>query len=275
MKKILLIVLVVWTTSFSFAQQGNIIYTDFEPDLCVQELSAQDSHDTLKIDLDQDGTIDFKMYIESKYPTMVRYVYVTSSWDFRYCYNNIYSYGYMDENDSVIPNHTLWAEANRVWELLWSDSYMEFIMGFRKTVNGENYYAWANIYMHRNLHGNGYEPGPGEFDIVSAYCKDMAYCTIPDYPMKWGETYFSGIDENDVFSTIATLHPNPTNGLVTITGKDLKQAEVINTLGQQVATAHGEGERLIVDISALPAGVYFVNVTDEEGRKCVRKVVKE
>ena len=71
------------------------------------------------------------------------------------------------------------------------------------------------------------------------------------------------------------IHPNPTTGLVTITGKDLKQAEVFNTLGQQVATARGEGERLTVDIGALPAGIYFVNVTDEEGRKCARKVVKK
>ena len=72
-----------------------------------------------------------------------------------------------------------------------------------------------------------------------------------------------------------TLYPNPTNGLVTITGKDLKHAEVFNTLGQQVATASGEGETLHIDIANLPAGVYFVNVTDGEGRKCVKKVVKE
>lgn len=72
-----------------------------------------------------------------------------------------------------------------------------------------------------------------------------------------------------------TIHPNPTNGLVTITGKDLKQAEVINTLGQRVAKVQGEGETLQIDIANLPAGVYFVNVTDGEGKKCVRKVVKE
>jgi hypothetical protein len=42
-----------------------------------------------------------------------------------------------------------------------------------------------------------------------------------------------------------------------------------------VATATGEGERLTVDLSGLPSGIYFVNVTDKEGRKCVRKVVKE
>jgi hypothetical protein len=58
-------------------------------------------------------------------------------------------------------------------------------------------------------------------------------------------------------------------------GHDLKAAVVFNTLGQQVATATGEGETLQIDIANLPIGVYFVNVTDGEGRKCVRKVVKE
>lgn len=72
-----------------------------------------------------------------------------------------------------------------------------------------------------------------------------------------------------------TIHPNPTSGQVIITGKELKSARVINTLGQCVATVKGEGEQITVDISDLPAGVYFVNVTDSEGRKCVRKVVKE
>ena len=76
-------------------------------------------------------------------------------------------------------------------------------------------------------------------------------------------------------SLACTLYPNPATGFVTITGTNLKQAQIINTLGQCVATAKGEGEQLSVDISDLPAGVYFVNITDSEGRKCVKKVVKE
>ena len=74
---------------------------------------------------------------------------------------------------------------------------------------------------------------------------------------------------------VVTLHPNPANSIVTITGKNLKSAEVLNVLGQSVATVKGQGETLQIDIANLPTGVYFVNVTDEEGRKCVRKVVKE
>jgi hypothetical protein len=83
------------------------------------------------------------------------------------------------------------------------------------------------------------------------------------------------LDVEEKEDMVCTVHPNPTNGMVSITGIDLKQAEVFNMLGQCVAATQGEGERLTVDISSLPAGVYFINVTDEEGRKCVRKVIKE
>jgi hypothetical protein len=104
---------------------------------------------------------------------------------------------------------------------------------------------------------------------------EMAYCTIPNYPLLIGQTDFTlDVDENES-KAFAFIYPNPTTGMVTIMGKDLKQAEVFNALGQQVATAKSEGERMTVDISALPAGVYFVNVTDGEGRECVKKVVKE
>ena len=82
------------------------------------------------------------------------------------------------------------------------------------------------------------------------------------------------VEENNTIA-IATIYPNPTTGLVTITGQDLKSAEVFNTLGQKVATARSEGETMQIDLSELPIGVYFVNITNKEGRKCVRKVGKE
>ncbi len=72
-----------------------------------------------------------------------------------------------------------------------------------------------------------------------------------------------------------SLTPNPTTGLVTIAGENLRQAEVVNMLGQKILSVQGEGNELRIDMGALPAGVYIVNVTDEEGWKCVRKVVKE
>ena len=56
--------------------------------------------------------------------------------------------------------------------------------------------------------------------------------------------------------------------------------------GNLTATVCGDAvERLSYDawgrrrnpngLKSLPAGIYFVTITDAEGRKCVRKVVKE
>ena len=91
MKKYIIGILAIFALlpfSRSIAQEGEIIYTDFEPDLSINgENYIID--DTIKVDIDQDGTPDFKMYIHAQYPTMVRYVYVTSSWDFRLCCNSI------------------------------------------------------------------------------------------------------------------------------------------------------------------------------------------
>jgi hypothetical protein len=83
---------------------------------------------------------------------------------------------------------------------------------------------------------------------------------------------FLDIDEQ---SPVFTLHPNPTTGRLTIRGERLRQAAVANLLGQQVLSAQGMGDELCLDLAALPAGIYFITVTDEEGRNGVRKVVKE
>ena len=88
-------------------------------------------------------------------------------------------------------------------------------------------------------------------------------------------SYYVGVPENEADHTEMKVYPNPTSGQVTVTGKNLKQAEVVNLLGQRVATVAGDGDVLHIDMANLPKGVYFVNITDAEGRTCVRKVVKE
>ena len=91
---------------------------------------------------------------------------------------------------------------------------------------------------------------------------------------EWFTCNPTSVVENGVKEEIE-VYPHPATGIVTIIGKDLIVAEVFNTIGQCLATVKGEGEQLTMDISNLPAGVYFVNITDGEGRKCVKKVIKE
>ncbi len=86
--------------------------------------------------------------------------------------------------------------------------------------------------------------------------------------------YFSGTGLDEI-EQLFRVFPNPTTGQVTITGRDLKSAEVFNTFGQHVATATSDGDRLTVNLSGLPVGVYTVSVTDKEGKNSVRKVIKQ
>lgn len=86
--------------------------------------------------------------------------------------------------------------------------------------------------------------------------------------------YFSGtgVDEKE---QMLVVFPNPTTGVVNIIGKNSKTAEVYNGLGQHLASASGEDEQITIDLDDLPVGIYFVNIFEKDGRKCVRKIVKE
>lgn len=87
--------------------------------------------------------------------------------------------------------------------------------------------------------------------------------------------YYVGISENPTPDDMVTIRPNPTLGMIAIMGENLHQAAVVNMLGQQVLMVQGEDNELRIDMTALPAGIYFVAVTDNNGRKTVQKVVKQ
>jgi hypothetical protein len=85
-----------------------------------------------------------------------------------------------------------------------------------------------------------------------------------------------GIEENNFFSLI-TLSPNPTssNFLLSIsTVKPNTTASIYNFLGAEVLTVPVTNSQTNINISALGAGVYFVNVKEGGRSVGVRKLVK-
>ena len=242
------------------AQQGEIIYTEYNPDWCLESIQYNPP-DSIKLDFDGDGVMDFAISMFYYREIEIKQIPL-NGWEFR---------GHNDtlEADSLVSS------APYGWCSYPEHNKATLTMGVRKVVNDTTiYYGWFNeIWIDSTILGvdNGGVPRIKEYICVH----DAAFCTIPNYPLKWGQTSYTGIEDKEGPTTFANLHPNPTNSLVMITGENLQQAEVFNMLGQQVLGVQGKGNELHIDMTALPAGVYFVTVTDKEGRKCVRKVMKE
>ena len=273
MKKYMIILLALLIYQLAQSQTGNyMVYKEYDPDTWIVKTLG----DNWYIDINVDGLPDIRWYTWNP---------GSGAWTFASEFNTVdeweaCSLVLQHETDPNLPNNfyfessTPFNDTSLVWAnscyaeiyLPYPNSFpLKYKVGLRRS-NGENYYyGWAEFEEERD--GANY--------TALLHLSRTCYCTIPNYPLVWGQTSLTeDIDENEA-SSFAILHPNPTTGQVTIMGQDLKTAEVFNTLGQCVTTAKGKGERITLDISDLPSGIYFVNITDGEGRKCVRKVVKE
>lgn len=238
------------------AQEGTIIYTDFNPDTIQTVYSQIPGYEPMYVDFDGDGQYDLEFYAEGHFVMVYAQVLNTNEWDISQFCNE--------------PNKPFTEKSGWVKQLGFGGSYCEKApdsLCIRHKIGDRCYYGWFRAYTHDwDLH----PIGPAKVVLDK-----MAWCTVPNYPLIWGETSLTSIEVEDEVSVFVTIIPNPATDIVAIIGKDLKAAEVINALGQRVATANGRGGRLTVDIGSLPVGVYSVIVTDESGKKCVRKVVKE
>ena len=299
-ERIIICLFAFLSTANLLGQQGKIIYKDYGPDGLSHEFIAwpspnyddDDPQIALEIDFDLNGTTD--LYYQGMwtwtYTPYVTWSGLVSTYSDRFWFCEFYKgydtiYNPLGDTISIIqegqsyPSSNWSPERHHSFQHGWWEGDIDRpnspYIAFRVPKDEGYCYGWIE-------HSIEYIKYPCDWCGDYTYYHNSkvtiyrwAYCTIPNYPLCVGQTSFDwDVAENEA-NYFAAIHPNPTTGLVTITGKDLKQAEVFNALGQHVATAQCEGERLTVDISALPAGIYFVNVTDEDGKKCIRKVVKQ
>jgi|TARA_R110002167_G_scaffold59586_1_gene168862 hypothetical protein len=84
------------------------------------------------------------------------------------------------------------------------------------------------------------------------------------------------IQENNMLIDVK-VYPNPTNGLVTLEmgENDLNNAsyQLIDMLGKQLKSQQIVQSKMNIDISGLKQGIYFLNVTNNNGRQ-VLKLIK-
>ena len=241
MKRIHLTLIAIVLSLGARAQVGEIVYTDFDPDITLTQ--GINSSDTIRFDIDQDGSVDLRFFLHDE------------------------GHGIEAPCAQTLGNWSLCGLHLEVGTMLDSDTLRWYMEDGDGPWNGaDSYYGWLYVYDGQLKTSKR---------LGTLFIDRMAYCTIPNYPLMVGQTDFTwDVDETGAVG-FAVVQPNPTDGQVTVWGKDLSRAEVFNALGQHVASVSGQGERLVIRLDGQPAGIYFVEVTDTQGRRCVKKLVKQ
>ncbi len=93
---------------------------------------------------------------------------------------------------------------------------------------------------------------------------------------KNGNGRYASPNDNSTETDMINLYPNPTTGILTISGSNIKTIAVYNLLGElvyQSATQPGN-DKTTIDLSSRRAGIYLLKLTTEQG-VIVKKIVKQ
>ena len=234
------------------AQDGRIIYQEFDPPLILEYNAPEITPSEILIDIDLDGVKDYKLEVR----LLKSEFYFKES-----TYSNTQFRG-ANFNDSIASPIGNWHNSSPIWPNDNGDYDGEKV-ALRKVIDGEYYYGW--------LHRKGHIDSSFPFYMWMTIDK-VAFCTVPNYPLLWGQTSMTAIEEDTESHALATIHPNPTTGIVRIEGEKATEIQVLNALGQLVKTIQNTNE---INLHGLPQGIYLLRVALEDGTVFTDKVVKE
>jgi hypothetical protein len=252
----------------SWGQTGRIIHTICGPEYSFTVNYDHPAEGLVNLDYDQDGETDHYIFSEHVY-----------SWgDCQIRIQGADGTGWRLKASPCTVGDTIACYADSLYYWPW---YV-LLRGWQYNYNSGASNVYANTYYSvRKPSAKGYLYAWWRISItwrndedVTLTVHEMAYCTEPGYPLRVGQTSYDWNVEVLDITPALTVHPNPTEGVFTVSGEDVREVEVYNALGQQILTQLVNGGTANIDLESQPAGVYFVNVTDQNGKRCVKKVVK-
>jgi len=92
---------------------------------------------------------------------------------------------------------------------------------------------------------------------------------LPDQPIQWGQTELLSIEENkETNGNAFVVYPNPAKGILFVQTRratslpDQNEYRITNMMGQTLLQGRITVETQQIDISDLPAGMYFISLAN-------------
>ena len=245
-KTLLLTVLISLFCSDLFSQEeGTIIYTDFEPDSVI-------------------------------YPVHIDYIDINydNEWDIKFIREIYGGFGVLECNDYWGVRHLTYNFNDSLSSIKKWSTYVELLtygndyhIALLHKVGAECYYGWMKLYVEKH-DTSWHDP--------SVTITEMAYCTIPNYPLKFGQKSLTDdeVAEIDGFNRQYELYPNPADDRLVLKLADEHKCEnvaIYSIDGRMLKSQDSDFDN--IDVSALTRGVYFVRIRLQEGSVFTEKIV--
>ena len=230
------------TTLFS-QEDGTIIYTDFEPDSVIYPVYT----DYIDINYDNEWDVKFIREIYGGFGVLECKDY----WGVRHL-----AYNFNDSLSSIKKWSTY------VELLTYGNDYHIALL---HKVGAECYYGWMKLYVERH-DASWHDP--------SVTITEMAYCTIPNYPLRFGQKSLTEdvaeIDDTNYYS----LYPNPTDNVLTLMTSaehECEMVEVFSIDGRLIKSQTNDFSN--INVEDINSGIYFVRIRFRNGETFTEKVV--
>jgi len=278
MKRFLGFLVVLFVAVDAWPQGEGIVYTEYDTGFAVVAWVRDPNNPWTEIDegyisfdIDRDGKDDFSVYMQrNKYGRFVAHLcalgdepphwtanYVVSTGNCSNRFTDKASYGEV-MSDKAWRFHT---EIGSIWE---NEGSVYCVYMGMKVVHGDSaLYGWCELCYRLGEKNYGY------VRLVRS-----AICTIPNYPLRYGQR--STVENFESMDGVRVCKME--NGKLLLKSEGLaliKEVIVYNTMGRQVLeTSFGaRSNQMNVDVGGLMDGVYMVCCVLDDGRRVTNKVL--
>jgi hypothetical protein len=280
-KTLLLLAFISLFQNLLFSQEkGKIIYTDFEPDTVIQGYalntyvppkhpSTENQIDSLlhfDVDINYDSLWDFGFYAEHDSKNFLWVdIDLNTNWKYKLCNTT-------DPEDLSQLDYTYSGGPRHIYSIYLGDepTVEEKKIALRYFTPEGFCYGWLSISVTSG------PPVPHEVYLTTITIYEMAYCTIPNYPLKFGQKDFVDIEENIYEMSDVNLFPNPVGDKLSLQlplNTHCNEVKIYNIAGILLKTQNNNFDN--IDLSYLSQGVYIVKINLNDGYICTKKIVKK